>query len=172
MEMYFAPRLNIITGDNGLGKTFIMDCAWWALTGKWIDSAALPKERRKSHKSSIAYGISGRSQRNKQTIINYDEKKKVWPRTDSTPTIPGLIVYARVDGSYAVWDPIKQYDISPAPFSFSNEEVWYGKHENGQTPSGTRGTRCSEQLQASRCRGRITERHRTAAADARCLPYG
>lgn len=129
MEMYFAPRLNIITGDNGLGKTFIMDCAWWALTGKWIDSAALPKERRKSHKSSIAYGISGRSQRNKQTIINYDEKKKVWPRTDSTPTIPGLIVYARVDGSYAVWDPIKQYDISPAPFSFSNEEVWYGKHE-------------------------------------------
>ena len=28
IEMQLSPRLNIITGDNGLGKTFLMDCAW------------------------------------------------------------------------------------------------------------------------------------------------
>lgn len=32
MRMEFAPRLNLITGDNGLGKSFLLDVAWWALT--------------------------------------------------------------------------------------------------------------------------------------------
>jgi hypothetical protein len=27
-----APRLNLITGDNGLGKSFLLDVSWWALT--------------------------------------------------------------------------------------------------------------------------------------------
>jgi AAA domain len=35
MEMELAPRLNLITGDNGLGKSFLLDVAWWALTRKW-----------------------------------------------------------------------------------------------------------------------------------------
>ena len=29
MEMELAPRLNLITGDNGLGKSFLLDVAWW-----------------------------------------------------------------------------------------------------------------------------------------------
>ncbi|WVM93026.1 ATP-binding protein [Halopseudomonas pachastrellae] len=35
MELEFGERLNLITGDNGLGKSFLLDIAWWALTGKW-----------------------------------------------------------------------------------------------------------------------------------------
>ena len=35
MEMDLAPRLNLVTGDNGLGKSFLLDVAWWALTRKW-----------------------------------------------------------------------------------------------------------------------------------------
>ncbi len=34
----FAPlasRLNVITGDNGLGKSFLTDIVWWALTETW-----------------------------------------------------------------------------------------------------------------------------------------
>ena len=31
MEMQLAPRLNLITGDNGLGKSFLLDVAWWCL---------------------------------------------------------------------------------------------------------------------------------------------
>ncbi len=34
-EMELAPRLNLITGDNGLGKSFLLDVAWWALTRRW-----------------------------------------------------------------------------------------------------------------------------------------
>ena len=35
MDMELAPRLNVITGDNGLGKSFLLDVIWWALTRKW-----------------------------------------------------------------------------------------------------------------------------------------
>src|SRR3954466_13562775 len=35
MKMELAPRLNLFTGDNGLGKSFLLDVAWWALTRKW-----------------------------------------------------------------------------------------------------------------------------------------
>lgn len=38
----FATRLNLLTGDNGLGKTFLLDVAWWALTGSWPDRPAWP----------------------------------------------------------------------------------------------------------------------------------
>lgn len=30
-----APRLNLITGDNGLGKSFLLDMAWYCLTRRW-----------------------------------------------------------------------------------------------------------------------------------------
>lgn len=29
MEVELAPRLNLITGDNGLGKSFLLDVAFW-----------------------------------------------------------------------------------------------------------------------------------------------
>ena len=32
LTMELGPRLNLITGDNGLGKSFLLDVAWWALT--------------------------------------------------------------------------------------------------------------------------------------------
>ena len=35
MTLELARRINLITGDNGLGKSFLLDVAWWALTRKW-----------------------------------------------------------------------------------------------------------------------------------------
>ena len=35
MEIHFKPRMNFLTGDNGLGKTFLLDIAWWVLTRTW-----------------------------------------------------------------------------------------------------------------------------------------
>jgi len=39
----FADRLNLFTGDNGLGKTFLLDIVWWALTGTWAGNPAWPQ---------------------------------------------------------------------------------------------------------------------------------
>ena len=32
MELDFGRRLNVLTGDNGLGKSFLLDVIWWTLT--------------------------------------------------------------------------------------------------------------------------------------------
>ncbi len=31
-----------MTGDNGLGKTFLLDIAWWVLTRTWARMPAMP----------------------------------------------------------------------------------------------------------------------------------
>jgi len=127
-KIEFEPqqRLNIITGDNGLGKSFLLDCAWWTLTGKWLDYPA--QQNSSTGKSEIAYALASKEDSAKIIHVVYDAKNGVWPRSEKSPSIPGLIVYARVDGSYAVWDPAKQYNKSGIahPYDFTKKDVWDG----------------------------------------------
>ena len=39
LEAEFGSRLNVLLGDNSLGKTFLLDVAWWALTRTWAGRA-------------------------------------------------------------------------------------------------------------------------------------
>ena len=127
MDMQLSQRINIITGDNGLGKTFLMDCAWWALTDTWVGNMARPKDPEGSKKSTISFDISGKNKKGNSQSVPYDNRNFSWKRNASNDTISGLIVYALVDGSYAVWDPAKinskQVNV------FSRKQVWNG-YEN------------------------------------------
>lgn len=125
-EMELSPRLNIITGDNGLGKSFLMDCAWWALTNTWAGSEARPKYAEGTKRSYISFSISGKFQISTEKKVLYDNKNLTWKRTSDSATIPGLIIYALVDGSYAVWDPSKQNDALKNVNVFSKDQVWNG----------------------------------------------
>ena len=40
LEIEFVERLNVFTGDNGLGKSFVLDIAWWILTRTWAGRPA------------------------------------------------------------------------------------------------------------------------------------
>ena len=42
LELSLAPRLNIITGDNGLGKSFLLEVAWFVSTFRWSGDPARP----------------------------------------------------------------------------------------------------------------------------------
>ncbi len=58
MDLNFAKRVNLVTGDNGLGKSFLLDVVWWSLTGRW------PREvnrRMTSGQSARPHGGRGRS---------------------------------------------------------------------------------------------------------------
>src|ERR1700729_322187 len=56
-DLDLAPRLNVLTGDNGLGKSFVLDVAWWALTGTWVDGPMLPRAG-KEDTAEIVPGIA------------------------------------------------------------------------------------------------------------------
>jgi hypothetical protein len=145
MRMDLAPRLNLITGDNGLGKSFLLDVAWWALTRRWPAevnpgvSSGLIARPQKSGPASIGFSFSGKV-RQAEYVSTYDRREEAWTGRPGRPANPGLVLYALVDGGFAVWDPARNYwkksggtdtqERRPA-YVFSPREVWEGLRQDG-----------------------------------------
>jgi AAA domain, putative AbiEii toxin, Type IV TA system len=127
-----AERLSLITGDNGLGKTFLLECAWWALTSQWVGLPANPRLDAKTGK--ITFKVSNGLNETGQTL-DYNWETQSWATPRERTTIPGLLIYGRVDGSFAVWDPVKSSrNTQVNSFIFSRNEVWYGlQDKNGRS---------------------------------------
>ena len=99
-----AERLNLITGDNGLGKTFILETIWWALTGEWLEYPAMPRPDVAKSRPRITFAIGSNQQ---SFISDYNWDTQVWKTPSRRHALPGVVIYARYDGSFAVWDPAK-----------------------------------------------------------------
>lgn len=126
LDATFAERLNVFTGDNGLGKSFLLDVVWWTLTETWAGHPAAPYQTPSSEitgSPAIHTSIDG------STIDwAYDFTRQTWharrfEELDPPPTKP-LVIYARVDGGIAVWDPLRT--ARGSAFKFSRDEVWNG----------------------------------------------
>lgn len=130
-RLHFVPgeRLSIITGDNGLGKTFLLECAWWSLTGQWAEQQAAPRLDSRRGEPAITFEIAGKRSLAQKTRIKFDWTSQSWPAPRGRPTLPGLIVYGRVDGSFAVWDPVRHAaaeGTKPGMLLFRRDDVFYG----------------------------------------------
>lgn len=140
MAMEFGKRLNLLTGDNGLGKSFLLDIAWWSLTRKWpaeinpkltAGKKALPAG---PGEARISFSFISKS-KEESYESSYLRKEQAWTGRPGRPANPGLVLYAMSDGSFAVWDPARNYwrtqdgvdvqDRRPA-YVFSPAEVWDG----------------------------------------------
>jgi len=140
MTAELASRINLITGDNGLGKSFLLDIAWWALTRTWparVNSrlgAGLMARPRGPGEATIEFRFDGTTTTTQYTS-KFDRKAQAWTGPPGRPANPGLVLYAQVDGSFSLWDPARNYwrtagdvDVSerrPA-YVFSPREVWDG----------------------------------------------
>lgn len=143
MELTLAPRLNIVTGDNGLGKSFLLDVAWWALTGTWSEKPAMPR-RHKGATPIIDVAFDGFARSH-----HFDFRRQTWfvSRVDEVGVDesiadnieifgvpePGLVLYARVDGGACVfdsarnrWDDQRNAAPSEPPYLFSHQAIWDG----------------------------------------------
>lgn len=128
MALDLAPRLNLITGDNGLGKSFILDVAWWVLTRTWARQMVIPKP---SAAAEISYSYTKKTKGAYTFKSEYDPAGMRWTVKASRPPIPGLILYAQVDGGFSVWDPMRNYWKEDAPdrpnaYLFMPDDVWTG----------------------------------------------
>jgi hypothetical protein len=143
LDFKFGERLNIVTGDNGLGKTFLLDLAWWALTRSWPDG-------RVAHPSfgvegaEIRYHVHGKTGPNAEVRCDYLREALDWsPLPQRRPPSPGLVIYARIDGGFSLWDPARnggkemdpdtqRREDRPESFQFTRQELWEGlREENG-----------------------------------------
>jgi hypothetical protein len=138
-ELIFEPaeRLNMLAGDNGLGKSFILDCAWWALTGNWAGVPAYPREW--ADEPTISFKVAGHSKTNRNLTAKYDRKsfgEDKWKLEQKRPVLPGLSIYVRVDGSFAIFDPARResnsssnQNAAPDTLVFTKEQIKNGFDE-------------------------------------------
>ncbi len=113
MGIAFKPRMNFITGDNGLGKSFLLDVAWWALTGTWARDMARPRSdaalqpRIDGRRSSTAAGDAP-----SEVQVVFERALQAWVYEKRPPTYADIVVYARADGGISIADPFRLYLIS------------------------------------------------------------
>lgn len=141
MELDFGKRLNIITGDNGLGKSFLLDVSWWALTRKW--PAEVNPKLTSGKMATPAQNLEGEIDftfigpgKPEEYISYFSREDQAWTGRAGRPSNPGLVLYAMSDGSFSVWDPARNYwkrtpdgrDIQdrPSAYVFSPNQVWDG----------------------------------------------
>lgn len=124
-----APRLNLITGDNGLGKSFLLETAWWALTRTWHEIHAVPS----SHQASISFGLDTPRQAQQQST-SWDRTMQRWG-SDAFQFNKALVVYGRLDGSFSVWDPLRysrERTGVPGALQFTAHETLHGLRQTAR----------------------------------------
>lgn len=134
LNIEFGRRLTIVTGDNGLGKSFLLEAAWWAATGNWPDQPAMPLMDEgyvpfNDVVPNISYEIEDNAGRLSKRHSNFDWKSYSWIEDTDRLTLSALAVFANANGSFVVSDPIRAKFAKPPSArldQFSQEELWYG----------------------------------------------
>jgi AAA domain, putative AbiEii toxin, Type IV TA system len=116
-----------------LGKSFLLDVAWWALTRTWVGMPARPIAG--TDQASIRFRFAGKVESTSYTS-DFDRGAQAWTGEAGRPANPGLVIYAQVDGGFSVWDPARNYwrkkgdvDVQdrPAAYHFRPSEIWDGQ---------------------------------------------
>jgi hypothetical protein len=131
LEIEFAPRMNFLTGDNGLGKSFLLEIAWWVLTRTWAKLPAAP-HRGTKYAPTIQFrfeSVSGTVDH----ASTFHRGAQSWTIKEIPLPSPSLVIYAQADGGFALWDPARYHwrrrqadEDLPKAFIFRPEEVWNG----------------------------------------------
>lgn len=128
--LHFGERLTLIAGDNGLGKSFLLDAAWWALTSTWAGYPAHVFASARSVTPRIEYTIKNFTGQEIVGHSQFDWKNHSWSHMSNRPSVAALSIYARADGSFAIADETRGQLHADGPKSlslFSSREVWEGK---------------------------------------------
>ena len=129
LRLNFGQRLTLIAGDNGLGKSFLLDVAWWAITGTWAALPAYPLTAPNVRRPRIEYTITSARGKELSGGADFVWRTYSWKRKAPRP-VAAVNIYARADGSFAIGDETRarlEPDREESVWRFTSQEVWYGK---------------------------------------------
>jgi AAA domain, putative AbiEii toxin, Type IV TA system/AAA domain len=145
LDVEFADRLNVFTGDNGLGKTFLLDAAWYFLCDPNHPLAPKGSHFRSDH-PTFGYKIerfnTDGTTYDQPHQFEYETRREWWrstshnaiPRIES-PVSPDLLlgIYVKPDNSFSIIDSLRTTETVGTfeqeylvPLEFSVSQLWYG----------------------------------------------
>jgi AAA domain, putative AbiEii toxin, Type IV TA system len=152
LKMQLGSRLNVITGDNGLGKSFLLEVAWWALTQTWLQeinpeltSGYAPRPTASERPARISFERRLGPDLMESGASEYKVRQQSWPSSLAHERqSKGLALHVLADGGFAVWDSLRNADgykrtpttFVKAPFEdlvrlpayvFGAKDVWGGR---------------------------------------------
>lgn len=149
--MALRPRLNIVTGDNGLGKSFLLELAWWALTGTWVSGPAWPRPEQQAaaqvhwDASTTTHPVNTMGAYVAESPARFDPSLQAWRDRVANRHHDAPTLFVLADGSFAVWDPLRHVRWVEEPGAhryradavgvtgFSVHALWQGLEHQGRT---------------------------------------
>lgn len=84
----------------------------------------------------IEYVVQGKAKTASPVVSSYRRADGSWPLGQARPTMPGIVIYIRIDGGFSVWDPARNYWRNdpgrPAAYHFGAADVWNGLDVDGK----------------------------------------
>jgi predicted ATPase len=134
-----ASRINLITGDNGLGKSFLLDIAWFGLTASWPEHPAAVIDLGHAAEAGIEFLVQARGG-DHEFGYAYHQRTQDWlgfaNQNDPTPAEDYIAMYIRANGSVCVYDTVRgeaERKQAKSPFvfdagkvNFASGEIWDG----------------------------------------------
>ena len=128
LALELGDRITLLTGDNGLGKSFLLECAWWAATGDWAHEPAYPGQDRAiaGFEPSIQFAIKDRTGATRALSVPYDWQSEVWKEPRDRQRLLALGVFSSADGSFSIYDPSQPRGRGRKRHSItlSQTEIW------------------------------------------------
>lgn len=117
----FAPRLNVLTGDSGCGKSFVLDVLWFALTETWAGEMAFPfRPPEDGDGADVDPRIECMGSAGGYACWIWAWAQKWVCGQNNIPR--GVVIYVRGDGTYAVSGGCPDDDLVVA-----HDELWRGR---------------------------------------------
>lgn len=137
MDLTLGSRLNLLTGDNGLGKSFVLDLVWWVLTGSWAGEPALPSG------GTPTLSHEGTPSEKATATFKFESQTWIW-QTVQQRGPRGSVVYLGAERMAAFVLYRSHFPASigiddarrnePNAFVFEGRELWDGKNDASGRP--------------------------------------
>ncbi len=155
-DLRFTPGLNVLAGDNGLGKTFVLEAIWAVLTTRVGGVSGFRRQPGRDAANAEMGALFQHRDGPKvefapQATWTFDRPKQEWVRgwylgrhtagfkvreeksNEAEWRPQSLVVYVKADGAVSMWDSFvarsKIENFPQAATELSAAELWEGKWE-------------------------------------------
>lgn len=148
LDAEFGERLTLITGDNGVGKSFLLDVAWWVLTDTWPAAVnpglhgGMPAKPTQATDATVDAYLETAPAANAagepklvHRELKFDLHGQHWNFHAAKKPWPHLTLYAMADGAFAVHDSYRNHQplsldrqpsSVPLAYVFTPRQAWDG----------------------------------------------